>query len=175
MPPEQNSEVFITALESHKGILYKVANSYCRNEAGKKDLIQEIIIQLWLSFDKYDESYKLSTWIYRIALNVSISYYRKEKRRSVISQPLPNELLHIDTAEKEVNKQPDIEKLQRFIRELKELDRAIILLSLDGYDHQEIADIMGITITNVSTRKSRAKEKLRHKFESEKHSHYGNL
>lgn len=168
MNVSKNKEVFLDVLESHKGILYKVANSYSRNEIHKKDLIQEIIIQLWLSFDKYDDTYKLSTWIYRIALNVSISYYRKEKRRRAISQPLPDEVLHISTVEKEVNKQPEIAKLQRFIKELKELDRAIILLSLDGYDHQEIADIMGITVTNVSTRKSRAKEKLRRKFEKQK-------
>ncbi|NGP89924.1 RNA polymerase sigma factor [Fodinibius halophilus] len=162
-----NSEDFLNALASHKGIVYKVANSYSRNDASKKDLIQEIIVQLWLSFDKYDDDYKLSTWIYRIALNVSISYYRKEKRRRVISQPLPDELLHIDTVEKEVSKQPEVEKLQRLIKELKELDRAIIMLSLDGYDQQEIADIMGISVTNVSTRKSRAKKKLRQKFETD--------
>ena len=74
----RDSPSFLKVIDANKGIIYKVANSYCRDEENHKDLIQEIILQLWLSFPKYDPSFKLSTWMYRIALNVSISFYRKE-------------------------------------------------------------------------------------------------
>ena len=90
---QKDAQTFLAIIEANKGIVYKIANSYCRNEENRKDLIQEIILQLWLSFPKYDEQYKLTTWMYRIALNVSISFYRKENRRDEIRQPLPDDLL----------------------------------------------------------------------------------
>ena len=72
-------EQFIKTIDEHKKIIYKIVNSYCPNKDDRKDLEQEIIIHLWNSFDKYDSNYKYSTWMYRIALNVAISFYRKEK------------------------------------------------------------------------------------------------
>ncbi|MEO5581255.1 MAG: sigma factor [Saprospiraceae bacterium] len=88
MSTTPKAESFLSMIESNKGIIYKVANSYCSNDENKKDLIQEIIIQLWLSWDKSDSTFKVSTWMYRIALNVSISFFRKEHRRNEISHPL---------------------------------------------------------------------------------------
>src|SRR5476651_249920 len=75
-------EGFQTFVEEHKKILYKVCNSYCRNRDDREDLAQEIIIQLWQSFGKFDDRYRFSTWMYRIALNVAISFYRRESRRT---------------------------------------------------------------------------------------------
>ena len=75
------TDLFLSVIETHKGIIYKVANSYCKDTENKKDLVQEIVLQLWKSFDSYNNQFKHSTWIYRIALNVAISYYRKEERR----------------------------------------------------------------------------------------------
>ncbi|BAO76549.1 RNA polymerase sigma factor [Winogradskyella sp. PG-2] len=72
-------EQFIRTIDEHKKIIYKIVNSYCQNKEDRKDLEQEIIIQLWNSFDNYNSDYKYSTWMYRIALNVAISFYRKEK------------------------------------------------------------------------------------------------
>ena len=80
MDKADKTEQFISLIESNKGIIYKVANSYCSDTENRKDLIQEIIIQLWLSLEKYDSRFRISTWMYRIALNVSISFYRKENR-----------------------------------------------------------------------------------------------
>ncbi|MBP9744817.1 MAG: RNA polymerase sigma factor, partial [Saprospiraceae bacterium] len=77
----EKSELFVSVIEAHKGILFKITNSYCKNAEDRKDLLQEIIIQLWKSFDRYDSHFKFSTWIYRIALNVSITYFRKANRR----------------------------------------------------------------------------------------------
>jgi len=75
-------ERFQTVVDQHKKILYKVCNSYCRNRDDRDDLAQEIIIQLWRSFGKFDERYQFSTWMYRIALNVAISFYRRENTRT---------------------------------------------------------------------------------------------
>ena len=160
----KNEDLFLSVLQKHKGILYKVANAYCRDEEDKKDLIQEITIQLWRSFEKYDSQYKYSTWIYTIALNVSISFYRKDHRRKQISSPLSNDLLHL--AEIPFNNETDtqIELLQKFISELKELDKALMLLYLEEKGYKEISRILGISETNVATKMARIKALLRQKF-----------
>lgn len=164
MYSEEDTETFLSAVESNKGIIYKVANSYCNNEEDKKDLIQEIIVQLWLSFDRYDEQYKLSTWMYRIALNASISFYRKEKRREEINHQIPESIIVAAESKETQNTDQNLKRLQQFISELRELDRALILLFLDGYDQKEIADILGLSTTNVSTKTHRIKKKLKQKF-----------
>lgn len=164
MKPGIQSDHFLSVIESHKGIIYKVANAYCRDEENRKDLIQEIILQLWLSFSKYNDQYKMSTWIYRIALNVSISFFRKTHRRAEISQPLPDEILNLKDNHGTEDPEDKIKLLYGFIRELKEIDRAIILLYLDENSQQEIAEILGLTPTNVSTKISRIKQLLKQKF-----------
>lgn len=157
-------DIFLSTLEQHKGILYKIANSYCQHTEDRKDLVQEIIIQLWLSFDNYSDQYKYSTWIYRIALNTSISFYRKRNKRNKTEQEVAtifkNSIQEFDFPEEESN----IQLLQKFIRELKELDKALILLYLDGLSQAEISNIIGITPTNISTKVNRIKKKLKDKF-----------
>jgi len=157
---------FVKTIEENKGIIYKIARSYCKDPDDKQDLIQEILFQLWKSFDKFDSSYKFSTWMYRIALNVSISFYRKETLRQQINQPLPESVLYLkeDNTTEDLNTKLD--QLHQFIQELKELDRAIIILYLEGNNQQEIGEILGLTVTNVSTKVSRIKELLKQKFSS---------
>ncbi|WP_245999686.1 RNA polymerase sigma factor [Paraflavitalea soli] len=160
---QRNTETFLAVIEANKGIIYKVANSYCSHADNKKDLIQEIMIQLWLSFHKYNEQYSITTWMYRIALNVSISFYRKENRRDAINHPLPEEMLYLPEDEAG-GTEAAISQLYKFIRELKEMDRAIMLLYLEGSSQQEIADILGLSLTNVSTKVSRIKQQLKKEF-----------
>lgn len=164
MPLPRDAQSFVAVIESNKGLIYKVANCYCRNEESRKDLLQEIIIQLWLSFEKYDEKHKLSTWLYRIAMNVSISFFRKEHRRNEINQPLSDEILYLHEDDAPGESNTEIGQLHRFIKELKEIDRAVIILYLEGNSQQEIAEILGLTMTNVSTKVSRIKQQLRQKF-----------
>ena len=163
MSSEYSDKAFLTIIETNKGLIYKVARSYCKEEEDRKDLIQEIILQLWKSFGRYDQQYKLSTWIYRIALNVAISYYRSEKRRRVASAEIHQEgiLQYQETEEPDNN----IQLLMQFISELKELDRAIMLLHLEAKDHNEISEILGLSVTNVSTKIYRIKKQLATKFE----------
>jgi len=161
---EKDEERFLAVIAAHKRLIYKVANSYCKDDEDRKDLIQEIILQLWRSFSRYDPQYQLSTWIYRIALNVAISFYRKERRKQDLHQPIPETLIYLkdDTPLDQTNVR--LNYLQRFIRELKEIDRAIILLYLEGSNQQEIGQILGISTTNVSTKVSRIKQQLQQKF-----------
>jgi len=164
MNSEINSAEFVKVLESNMGIIYKVVNSYCKEEEDRKDLTQEIIIQLWHSFGKYNNQFKYSTWIYRIALNVSISFYRKGKRRKEISHPLPENILTTAKYEEDDESRHHIELLQNFISELKELDRALMILYLEERSHKDISEILGISETNVATKISRIKRLLKQKF-----------
>jgi len=162
---DEQEKIFLALLESHKRILYKVANTYCANEEEKDDLLQEMTLQLWLSLSNYNGSSQWSTWIYRIALNTAISYYRKNKHRlSKTVRCSPVMVLEEDQGRKW--KESDFEQLNHCIKELKELDRALIILHLDGCSTTEIAEIMAISPTNVTTRISRVKKRLRKKLES---------
>jgi len=158
------SGVFLSVIEAHKGIIYKVADAYCKNQEDKKDVIQEIILQVWRSFDRYNDQFKYSTWIYRIALNVAIAHYRKEHTRKTISTPFTEDLFNVFALPDTNPVAENISLLRAFIAELKELDRALMLLYLDSRSHKEIAEIIGISETNVATRISRIKTILKQKF-----------
>jgi RNA polymerase sigma factor (sigma-70 family) len=155
---------FLTLLEEHRKILYKVANAYCREREDRADLVQEIAVQLWRSFGRYDAQYRFSTWMYRIALNVAISFYRTESVR--IRHALPLEGMVLDFAA--VDAQPDADErrvLYALIGGLEELDRALTLLYLDGYAHQEIGGVLGLSSTNVATRIDRIKQRLKKSYQ----------
>ena len=157
-------DLFLSVIETNKGIIYKVANSYCKDTEDRKDLVQEIVLKLWKSFDSYDEHFKHSTWIYRIALNTAISFYRKEKTRKETTNPFSESLFNV--ADFEDNKQIEESTffLNQFISELKELDKALMLLYLEEKSHKEMAEIIGITETNVATKIGRIKAILKHRF-----------
>lgn len=170
MNPIHTNEHFLQLIEQNKGIIYKVARSYGKNDEDREDLFQEIIIQLWGAFERYNDQYKLSTWMYRIALNVAISFYRKERKRTASSLPLTEGMSEIaeDNAQEELN--ANIHLLQQFINQLKELDKALMILYLESKSYKEIAEILGITETNVATKISRIKDQLKQKFSTIKSS-----
>jgi RNA polymerase sigma factor (sigma-70 family) len=157
-------DIFTSLIDKNRGLIYKVANSYCQSNEDRKDLIQEIVMQLWRAFEKYDEKYKLSTWMYRISLNVAISFYRKENRRKDVTPLVNNDVLTM-AVEPELD-EPDenVRLLYEFISGLNKLDRAVMLLYLEDENYQDIADTLGITETNVATKINRIKTKLRHKY-----------
>jgi RNA polymerase sigma factor (sigma-70 family) len=161
--PDRNNK-FISVVDAHKGILYKIANAYCKNSENRKDLIQEIYMQLWKSFENYNDDYKYSTWIYRIALNVAISFYRKENSRTKISNPLSNDVFDFSDTSKTEERETNFDILQQFIVELKEFDKALLLLYLEEKSYKEIAEIIGYSETNVATKIGRIKLKLKEKF-----------
>jgi len=167
---DKKTDIFLGVIKSHKGIIYKITNSYCKDPQDRQDLIQEIILQLWQSFDKYNDQYKLSTWIYRIALNTSISFYRKNRFRKEKTTQFSAILETSLKTNEPYQEHPNIIQLESFIQELKELDKAMILLYLEGLSQKEIATIIGITPTNVGTKLSRIKKSLQQKFKNTKPS-----
>jgi RNA polymerase sigma factor (sigma-70 family) len=163
MDTNSGKETFVQFIQENKGVIFKVCNSYCSNKSDIEDLSQEIVYNLWKSFHSYDPALKFSTWMYRVALNVAISFYRKEKRSRPLA--LPESLItfneYADTGPDANN---DANLLLKFIGDLKEIDRSIMLLYLEDKSYKEIAEITGITESNVATRINRIKDKLRTKF-----------
>lgn len=158
------TEQFLSVVQANRGIIYKVANSYCIDVEDRKDLVQEIIVQLWRSFDNYKDEYKYSTWIYRIALNTAISFYRKENRRRHVSTQLSDTVIDFVDTTGAGEIEENIGFLQQFINELKELDKALMLLYLEEKSQKEIGEIMGISASNVATKVGRIKNILKQKF-----------
>ena len=155
---------FLQVLQAHKGIVYKVANAYCQDAGARQDLVQEISIQLWKSFDRYSAEFQYSTWIYRIALNTAISFYRKEKKQQQAVSPLHDGILQLPEAPDTGDMAAALQLLQQFIQELKALDKALMLLYLEEKSYKDIAAILGISVTNVATKISRIKILLQQKF-----------
>ena len=158
-----NKETFLRLLEEHKGIIIKICNAYCQARNDKEDLSQEIVYNLWKAFANYTPDHKFSTWLYRVALNVAISYYRKEKR-SLQYTPYDENLIIFNDEGYNKELEGNLLLLQQFIFELKEIDKSIMLLYLDDKNYRDIADITGISETNVATKINRIKTNLKAKF-----------
>lgn len=162
MQEQIKEKEFTRLIKENKGIIYKICNSYCAEKDNRDDLAQEIIYNLWKSFGSFNDDYKFSTWMYRIALNVAISFYRQVHKFN--NHDSISEGLIVFEAEMDNDTENNLTLLQGFINELKEIDKAIILLYLDDKPHKEIAEITGFTETNVATKINRIKEKLKNKF-----------
>lgn len=163
MNDSQKQKWFQEVIQQHRGILVKVARINCREDAEHEDLIQEISNQIWRSLDRYDDRYKLSTWLYRIALNVVISQYRKKSGRMKFTIPLTEQIQPADESNFS-EKEQLLNRLEQFIRELNQFDKALMLLYLVDRSHAEISEILGISVSNVGTKVSRIKEKLKQRF-----------
>lgn len=149
-------EGFGELIERQRAMLQKVARAYCPRPDERRDLLQEMVIALWRSFDRYNPARTFSTWAYRIALNVAISFYRREERHERRRVTL-DELPPADN----VPEDPRVAELLECIEELDPLDKALVLLNLDGHSHAETADILGISETNSATKLGRIKDRLR--------------
>jgi RNA polymerase sigma-70 factor (ECF subfamily) len=163
MDKQEEQHFFEGIIEQHKGILYKVACAYCPNSEDRQDLIQEMLIQIWHSIHKYNDQYKISTWLYRISLNVAISFYRKSSTRAKKYTELAEQLIDIPVEDKPENER-QLNLLEQFISELKEIDKALMILYLEDKSHTEIAEILGMSVSNVGTKIGRIKDKLRTQF-----------
>lgn len=160
MIDNRQKDQFLDILETNIGIIIKIARAYSKTLHDKEDLINDITLELWKSFGRFKGDSKISTWIYRIALNTSMNYKRKREK---------DRLFFLDDLKQIENQSWLIEQtdsshseiLYRCIDELNQLNKAIILLYLDGNSHDEISDITGISKTNVGTRISRIKEQIK--------------
>ena len=156
----ERHQLYLDILEKHKGIVFKVARSYCSNEFDREDLVQEILAQIWRSLDTYTDAFKVTTWMYRVALNVAISVYRKDKSAAYKHTEIEDRLLTYDMVQESENEQ-NLSALYAFINELNDIDKAVLLMYLEGENQAEIAANLNITISNVSTKISRIKQKLK--------------
>lgn len=156
-----NKEQFLNILEKNIGILIKVTRVYTKVAQDREDLINDITLELWKSFKSFNGDSKISTWIYRVAINTSMNYKRKNKNDSLFVSLNDFKKEDIFLWLTEQDNSSEIEILYDCIDELNEINKAIILLYLDGNSHDEISEIMGISKTNVGTRISRIKEQIR--------------
>lgn len=156
---------FIKIIGDHKRILYKIIYSYCQDAEDRKDLEQEIIIQLWKSIANYDSEYRLSTWIYKVALNVAVSHYRKDLKHKTNNIPLDEAIFKVaqDDLDEELL-DSRTQQLYKFIDQFNPFNKAIIILYLEGKGYKEIGEILGLSETNVGTKVSRIKQQLKQNF-----------
>jgi RNA polymerase sigma-70 factor, ECF subfamily len=149
---------FTACIKEYERVIYKVCYLYTTKSATLNDLYQESILNIWRAFPNFRKECKISTWIYRITLNTCISFIRKEKNiPEIVSLTQEAEWL----TEEEDSFREMLAELYRLINNLGQLDKSIILLYLEKKDYTEIGEITGLTVTNVATKLSRIKDKLR--------------
>ena len=154
---ENAEQEFVSVVREYERVIYKVCYLYTTPNATLNDLYQEVVLNLWKAFPKFRRECKISTWIYRIALNTCISFIRKEKNIPEIVT-LTQEA---DRTEETDETQAMLRQLYRMINRLGQLEKSIILLYLEEKSYEEIAEITGLTLTNVATKLSRIKDKLK--------------
>jgi len=155
-------EAFLEAIEQNKGIIYKIAAIYSNDQQDKNDLVQEIIYQLWKSFDSFQKKSSLSTWIYRVTMNVGI-YHLKSSKKRVKTVELTEEALDY-RQESSADEEEKLAILKWHLQQLSPLDKGIILLYLENKSYEEIAGIVGLSPTNIGTKIYRIREKLKNKI-----------
>jgi RNA polymerase sigma-70 factor (ECF subfamily) len=162
----ERNRVFNEWLGSHKGILFKVVHGYAFEHADRQDLFQEIAVQVWRSVDAFRGESSVATWLYRIALNTAIAWNRREDRHQRGKQTLDG-VEGVLTTESSGGYDPRLDWLYREIAQLKDTDRSVALLLLDGFSYKEIAAIVGITESNVGVKINRIKSALAGRYAKE--------
>jgi RNA polymerase sigma factor (sigma-70 family) len=159
-PPE-----LIELIRRHAGLIHRIAGGYCRDAADRDDVVQEVALQLWRSRGRYDPRFRETTWVYRVAINVAISFLRRERRHRARREPLEEHGIKLaipaGAAAAAAERGEELERLRGCIDGLGALDRALVLLWLDGNDHAVIGDVLGLSVSNVGTKLFRIKERLR--------------
>ncbi len=154
----RKEDAFTKLIKENQGMVFKISRVYTNILEDQKDLYQEIVFQLWKGFDSFRGEAKASTWMYRVALNTAFTHIKKDKKRGHSIA-----LDHID-----LKYEPDDPILEERLKEmytqiklLNHLEKGLILLLLEGKKYEEIAQITGLTASNVGTRISRIKQKLK--------------
>lgn len=156
--PTETEQEFMQIIRDSERIIYKICYMYTTPQVSLNDLYQEVVLNLWKAFPKFRHECKTSTWLYRIALNTCISYFRKEKNTPDFVT-LTNEADQLTDENDPV--QEMLRQMYRMISHLGQLDKSIILLYLEDKSYSEMAEITGLSVTNIATKLSRIKEKLK--------------
>ncbi|MGB5357136.1 MAG: sigma-70 family RNA polymerase sigma factor [Eudoraea sp.] len=152
-------ESFTRLIKQNEGVIFKVTTLYTNSQVDRQDLYQEIVYQLWKSYDSFREESKISTWMYRVSLNTAIKELKSKSKRPSFQNEDKRSYMVAESYDYEYELR--LKKMYEHIYKLNILDRGLILLLLEGKKYEEIADISGLSLTNVSTRLSRIKKKLK--------------
>lgn len=155
---------FIKIATENQNLIRKVCNMFSRDEDDKKDLFQDILIQLWKSYPTFRNQSKITTWMYRVALNTAITSYRRKKNRPS-GESLSEEMIQIAYYDTKYERSEESELLYKAINKLSTIEKSIILLYLEDYSSDEIAEITGISSGNVRVKINRIKAKLKKMLE----------
>lgn len=155
---DETEQKFMTLLDAHRNIIYKVCLMFSDNNDGLNDIYQDVVLNLWRSFPEFRGDSKASTWIYRIALNTCVSQIRKVKRQPQLMPITLNVASIIDDADEY---QARVRELYNLIGKLATLDRALILLWLEERSYDEMAEMLGLSKSNIGVRLNRIREKLK--------------
>lgn len=151
-------ERFLQQINEHKGIVHKVSKMYMDNSLDQEDLFQEIIMQLWKAYPTFKGTSKFSTWMYRVALNTAIVFFKKDNRK--VDKAHLNENIDIADTNDSQEKEEKLAYLYKAVHELNHIEKALIFLFLENQSHREIAQNLGITEVNARVKLNRTKEKL---------------
>lgn len=148
---------FLEKIESHKGMIFKISKMYVDGKEDREDLFQEIIYQLWKSYQNFEGKSQFSTWLYRVSINTALTFLNKEKKKTDNASLTEN----IDVQDENSDeKETQLEFFYKAVLELNPVEKALIFLFLEGQSHKEIATNLGITEVNARVKLNRTKEKL---------------
>lgn len=150
----------MTELEDNQNIVHKVCSLYTNNRDAHKDLFQEITIQLWKAYPKFRGESKFSTWMYRVALNTAITLYRKSKKR-LRTQDYDDFIYKIKSDEYDETQEQQLKLMYNAVKQLGDIDKALVFLFLEDKDYSEISETLGISEVNARVKMNRIKKKLR--------------
>jgi RNA polymerase sigma-70 factor (ECF subfamily) len=160
MDDDRRNALFQQAVDDHMGILLKTVHGFANDRADRDDLLQEMLLAVWQALPGYNDTCKLSTFLYRVAHNRALNWVRSRTRyhRKLdhLSQ-IPHLVLEARDSD---DQQQRLDWLYGLIRELAPLDRTLLMLQLDGLPHRDIADVTGLSDSNVGVRLHRIKQWL---------------
>ena len=169
---ENPEALFKSWLNEHGGAVLKVARAYTLNTEDCQDLVQEILLQIWRSLPQFQGRASASTWLYRVALNTALDWHRKERRRRVRQQSILEveelPVAGLDGAQQAVQREI-VERLYTAIRQLPKTDAALVLLYLDDLSYRQMAEVLGISESNVGVKLNRAKKALSELMNEDSH------
>lgn len=151
---------FVKELEDNQNIVHKICTLYTNDRDSHKDLFQEITIQLWKAYPKFRGEAKFSTWMYRVALNTAITLYRKSKKR-IDTQDYESVIFKIKADEYDDTEEQQLKLMYKAVRQLGDIDKALVFMYLEDKNYTEISETLGITEVNARVKINRIKTKLR--------------
>lgn len=164
---ELTEQDFLSKITQHKGILHKVSRMYFEDASDREDLVQEIILQLWKSLKSFNGRSQFSSWMYRVALNTAIVFFKKEKRKpDNYSMPAHVQLAQEDYSDE---KEQQLAIFYKAVQQLNKIEKALIFQYIEGFSGEEMAKNLGMSPVNVRVKLNRTKKKLQEIIKTQHH------